>query len=106
MRIIDVDLSIVNDAELDFFINDDTGFDVEIKDAYPVTTSDYRKLNNLPTINGEVLLDNYDEIDPTVPEWAKQETKPDYTPDEVGAVDVNNEMSLAAVKELWDSVFA
>ena len=30
------------------------------------------------------LYDNYDEIDPTVPDWAKQPTKPTYTPEEIG----------------------
>ena len=29
--------------------------------------------------------DDYEETDPTVPEWAKQPTKPSYTADEVGA---------------------
>lgn len=45
---------------------------------------DYRKLNNKPSINGIELYDNYDEIDPTVPDWAKQPTKPKYTPEEIG----------------------
>ena len=30
-------------------------------------------------------LDSYTETDPTVPDWAKQSTKPTYTADEVGA---------------------
>ena len=47
---------------------------------------DYQLLENKPTINGTELFDNYDEIDPNVPEWAKQETKPSYTYEEVGAV--------------------
>ena len=47
-------------------------------------TKDYRKLNNKPSINGIELYDNYDEIDPTVPDWAKQSTKPTYTPEEIG----------------------
>ena len=45
---------------------------------------DYRKLNNKPSIDGIELYDNYDEIDPTVPDWAKQLTKPTYTPEEIG----------------------
>jgi len=47
-------------------------------------TSDYRKLKNKPTINGTELYDNYDEIDPTVPDWAKEATKPTYTAEELG----------------------
>lgn len=32
-------------------------------------------------------LDSYEETDPTVPTWAKQETKPSYTASEVGAAE-------------------
>lgn len=40
---------------------------------------------------GELLYDvleniKYEETDPTVPDWAKQETKPSYTAEEVGAI--------------------
>lgn len=64
-------------------------------------TKDYSDLENKPQLNGVTLegtksLDdigaqpkgNYltTESDPTVPSWAKQETKPDYTAQEVGAL--------------------
>lgn len=48
-----------------------------------------KSVNNelLTKIDGKQPLGNYltDEIDPTVPSWAKQENKPVYTYDEVGA---------------------
>lgn len=64
---------------------------MEPKGVVEVITSDYRKLNNLPSINGERLVDNYNEIDPTVPVWAKR--------------DEPEEMSYSDIYELWQSVF-
>ena len=32
----------------------------------------------------------YQEVDPTVPSWAKQDTKPSYTPQEIGALPANS----------------
>lgn len=68
-------------------------------------TKDYRKLINKPTINGTELYDNYDEIDPTVPAWAKNATKPQYTATEVGAVAETNEMTRPDIKSIWDKYF-
>lgn len=69
------------------------------------STNDYNQLINRPKINGTVLHGNYNEIDPTVPDWAKQENKPQYSAEEVGALNENNEMGFANVKAIWDSVF-
>ena len=58
-------------------------------------TNDYANLTNKPSINGVTLVGNKttedlgivaEEVDPTVPAWAKQPTKPSYTPLEVGAI--------------------
>lgn len=63
-------------------------------------TSDYERLSNQPKINGVTLVGNKTaeelelqpkgdyltrESDPTVPQWAKNPTKPTYTATEVGA---------------------
>ena len=45
------------------------------------------------------------ENDPTVPAWAKNLTKPVYTAEEVGAVDVDNELSFAAIDAMFSAVF-
>lgn len=68
-------------------------------------TRNYRHLINKPTINGTELFDNYDEIDPTVHEWAKEPTKPAYTPEEIGAIDEDNEVSFADLLSAWRDVF-
>ena len=46
-----------------------------------------------------------EEVDPTVPVWAKENTKPSYTPQEVGAVDVNNQLSLDTIDNMFAAVF-
>ena len=68
-------------------------------------TMDYLDLYNKPSLNGKELIGNVNEEDPTVPSWAKTEAKPVYTPEEVGALPEDAEMSFADVKALWDSVF-
>lgn len=68
-------------------------------------TKNYNNLINKPSLNGIELVGNYDEIDPTVPNWAKNETKPDYTPEEIGAVDRNSTMSFDEIKKAWDFYF-
>jgi len=45
------------------------------------------------------------EDDPTVPDWAKNSTKPAYTADEVGAVDVDSELALAEIDRMFAAVF-
>lgn len=45
------------------------------------------------------------ESDPTVPAWAKNATKPSYTPEEVGAVNADNELEFAAIDAMFAAVF-
>jgi hypothetical protein len=78
--------------------------DVEVKKIDG--TTNYEELSNLPSINGTTLKGNYNELDPTVPDWAKDNLKPKYSADEIGAIDVRNEISFADIKELWDSIFS
>lgn len=68
-------------------------------------SDDYRDLFNKPSINGTELYDNYDEIDPTVPGWAKTANKPGYTPSEIGALSEDAEMSFSDVEDLFNMVF-
>jgi hypothetical protein len=50
----------------------------------PNTTTIPTKVSEL--INDSGFIDSYTESDPTVPEWAKQPQKPEYTAAEVGAL--------------------
>lgn len=47
-------------------------------------TKDYNELINKPKLNGRVIVGDVEEQDPTVPDWAKQPAKPQYTPEEIG----------------------
>ena len=68
-------------------------------------TRDYEMLENLPSINNTTLIGNYDEIDPTVPSWAKNETKPEYTYSEVGAVGGENQVHYEEIDRMFNAVF-
>lgn len=46
-----------------------------------------------------------EEKDPTVPDWAKQENKPTYSADEVGAVSAGSAMSYADIDEIFKMAF-
>ena len=83
----------------------DTTLNTELSFGTAGGTKDYRKLNNKPTINGTELYDNYNEIDPTVPDWAKKEVKPEYTAEEVGAVDEENIISKSKIDLMFLKIF-
>jgi hypothetical protein len=74
-------------------------------DSVEAINNDYNKLKNKPTLDGIVIEGDIQERDPTVPDWAKQSTKPQYTAEETGAVDAEAEMSFATIKEVWDQIF-
>lgn len=80
------------------------GFD--FKEQYIAGTSDYNKLKNKPTLNGKEVMGAMEEIDPTVPTWAKTETRPVYTPEDVGAMAEGSitSVSTTEIDELWNSL--
>lgn len=69
-------------------------------------TSDYNKLKNKPKLNGNEIIGEVEEIDPTVPLWAKAETRPVYTPEDVGAMAEGSVTNISTTKldELWNSL--
>lgn len=70
-------------------------------------TSDYNKLKNKPKLNGNEIIGEVEEIDPTVPTWAKAETRPVYTPEDVGAMAEGSVTSVSTTEldELWNSIY-
>lgn len=84
--------------------------------------SDYKQLKNKPSIGGVEIdgnktLDDLgiqpkgeyltEETDPTVPQWAKENTKPTYTASEVGADRAGSaDMALSDAKEYTDNKIA
>jgi hypothetical protein len=69
-------------------------------------TSDYNKLKNKPKLNGNEIIGEVEEIDPTVPTWAKAETRPVYTPEDIGAMAEGSVTSVSTTEldELWNSL--
>lgn len=67
---------------------------------------DYKKqVKGKPTINGTELYDNYNEIDPTVPGWSKEPTKPSYGYEDTGAVGGENQIEFNEIDRLFATVF-
>lgn len=71
-----------------------------------VGTTDYEKLRNKPKLNGFEIVGDVEEIDPTVPTWAKAETRPVYTPEDIGAMAEGSVTSVSTTEldELWNSL--
>lgn len=71
-----------------------------------VGTTDYEKLRNKPKLNGFEIVGDVEEIDPTVPTWAKAETRPVYTPEDIGAMAEGSvtSVSITELDELWNSL--
>lgn len=65
------------------------------------STSDYNELQNIPRLNGELLMGDVSEIDPTVPSWAKSSNKPEYSADEVGAISENSAITLKELEDMF-----
>lgn len=101
----EVELEIADESdEINLDILEEEEIPLEIEEGGG-GTRDYNLLYNKPKLNGQILSGDTDEIDPTVPPWAKEPTKPDYTPVEVGAVDENNQMTFQELKAVWDTYF-
>ena len=60
-------------------------------------TTDYEKLQNLPSLNGVKIIGNMAEIDPTVPGYVKEGKA--VNEENVGTI------GILDVKRIWDSVF-
>ena len=43
--------------------------------------------------------------DPQLSDWARGESKPSYTAEEVGAVDADNELAYAEIDRMFNAVF-
>lgn len=63
--------------------------DLDLKidyDGTVVLSRSYNDLEDKPRLNGETIVGDMVETDPTVPNWAKAPTKPEYSANEVGAI--------------------
>ena len=100
-----VSLELYYEPELSLEVIEEETIEMDIDEQMLTGEDDYLILKNKPSINGKRLIGNYDEIDPTVPSWAKDSFKPTYTASEVGALGSDSEVSFTDLKAVWDSVF-
>lgn len=89
---------------LEFNVDREETIDMIIKDVFMVSVDDYEKLKNLPLLDGVVIKGNIKERDPTVPDWAKEKSKPAYTADEVGAIGSADAMSIKEIDQIFNGL--
>lgn len=68
--------------------------------------NDYKELKNKPTLDGEEIIGNIHEKDPTVPAWAKEVARPTYNYVDVGAVGEKQlkEIPISTLNDMWNSL--
>lgn len=86
---------------------DDRELAMDVRDVVQAASGgDYNTLQNKPTLNGVILQGDVQEKDPTVPDWAKSQTRPVYSAQDVGALGKEDveELSLTALEQLWNTI--
>lgn len=79
-----------------------TTFGAEYDESFAMSSS-YNDLKDKPTLNGKTIQGAMDEEDPTVPDWAKQPTKPGYSAEDVGAIPADSALGEADLEYMWDT---
>lgn len=104
----DIQMNIEDESDkLQIEINEDKEtLTLGLDEKFVEGTSDYNKLKNKPKLNGNEIIGEVEEIDPTVPLWAKAETRPVYTPEDVGAMAEGSVTSVSTTEldKLWNSL--
>lgn len=104
----DIQMNIQDESDkLQVEINEDKEtLSLDLDEKFVEGTNDYNKLKNKPKLNGNEIIGEVEEIDPTVPTWAKAETRPVYTPEDVGAMAEGSVTSVSTIEldELWNSL--
>ena len=104
----DIQMNIQDESDkLQIEINEDKEtLTLGLDEKFVEGTNDYNKLKNKPKLNGNEIIGDVEEIDPTVPTWAKAETRPVYTPEDIGAMAEGSVTSVSTTKldELWNSL--
>lgn len=72
-------------------------------DGTVVLSRSYNDLEDKPKLNGKTIVGDMVETDPTVPNWAKAPTKPEYNANEVGAIPEGALLGTADLEYMWDT---
>lgn len=89
---------------IDVEVKNDNTLSMDVEGTCWVGTDDYEKLKNIPSLNGEKIIGNVSERDPTVPDWAKSPEKPRYTAEELGAVNSEDAISLEEIDAIFNGL--
>lgn len=103
-----IHMNVSGNSEIRMGINADSRADIKVIDNLESESAkDALSANMGRVLNDKIENSGFitEEVDPTVPAWSKESTKPDYTAQEVGAVDVDDELSLAAIDAMFAAVF-
>lgn len=104
----DIQINIQDESDnLQIEINKDKErLSLDLDEKFVEGTNDYNKLKNKPRLNGNEIIGEVEEIDPTVPAWAKSETRPVYTPEDIGAMAEGSVTSVSTneLDEIWNSL--
>ena len=97
-----INTNISKDIDVDFEISED--FELKLADEVHLNRN-YNELLNLPKLDGRLIIGDIPELDPTVPDWAKTPTKPEYNAEEVGAIPEGAMVQLDAgdFAEMWEA---
>lgn len=97
-----INTNISKDIDVDFEISED--FELKLADEVHLNRN-YNELLNLPKLDGRPIIGDIPELDPTVPDWAKTPTKPEYNAAEVGAIPEGAMVRLDAgdFAEMWEA---
>ena len=104
----DMTLSVeTSDVLLTSVEDDKEAMNMEVKDVEKIPESlDYADLKNKPSLHGKTISGDMKEIDPTVADWAKSQTRPVYNADDVGAVGKDElvDISTDVLEQMWNSI--
>lgn len=95
-----IKISVHNESPVKINIELKKPIQMKVRVDYVTMSYDYNSLANLPTLNGRPFVGDMAEEDPTVPLWAKEKEKPQYSADEVNAINADDSISIEYLASL------
>ena len=90
-------------TEIELEMENDTEVRIECEQIYIMDDYEQTKKQTPLRIGKEISGDMY-ETDPTIPEWAKAQNKPSYTPEEVNAVNNDNAITIEEIEAIFNEL--
>lgn len=106
-----LDLEIDHVEELDTDLDTTENLEIDLRDGINVNVQGSVVIPNPPDIPTDDLEtvkiddDTFKIKDPDIHDWARNETKPDYSPEEVNAVNRDNPITTDTINRFVNAVF-